>query len=123
MFPTENQIVAAAIKTMTAAAAKCGFEPAGGCCAYFAPSAPGIVPPQHIGKVWAIMLFQGERDQYANAVAWGKAQGPLQAQVRQSGKYDDVVAEGRQLVASKQANGYRAGYAEMLAEFGQPGER
>ena len=45
MFPTETQIIAAAIETMTTVAAGQGFEPDGCCCAYFASSAPGIVPP------------------------------------------------------------------------------
>ena len=120
MFPTETQIIAAAIETMTAVAAGQGFEPDGCCCAYFAPSAPGIVPPRHIGKVWAIMLCRGGNDKYANVIAWGKVQGPLRARVLEPGDCDPVVAEGKRLTAAKQARGYRAGYAEMLAECGRP---
>ena len=120
MFPTETQIIAAAIETMTAVAAGQGFEPDGCCCAYFAPSAPGIVPPRHIGKVWAIMLFRGKGDRYANVIAWGKVQGPLRARMLELGDYDAVVAEGKRLIAAKRARGYRAGYAEMLAECGLP---
>ncbi|MDY7076580.1 MAG: hypothetical protein SXV54_06600 [Chloroflexota bacterium] len=120
MFPTETQIIAAAIETMTAVAAGQGFEPDGGCCAYFAPSAPGIVPPRHIGKVWAIKLFRGKDDKYANVIAWGKVQGPLRARVLEPGDCDPVVAEGKRLTAAKQARGYRAGYAEMLTECGLP---
>ena len=120
MFPTETQIIAAAIETMTAVAAGQGFEPDGCCCAYFAPSAPGIVPPRHIGKVWAIMLCRGGNDKCANVIAWGKVQGPLRARVLEPGDCDPVVAEGKRLTAAKQARGYRAGYVEMLAECGRP---
>ncbi len=120
MFPTETQIIAAAIETMTAVAAGQGFEPGGGCCAYFAPTAPGIVPPRHVGKVWAITLFRGGHDKYANVIAWGKVQGPLRARTLEPGEYDVVVAEGKRLIAAKQARGYRAGYADMLAECGRP---
>jgi len=118
-FPTETQIIAAVIETMTAAAAEQDLEPHGGCCAYFAPSAPGIVPPRHIGKVWAIMLFRGGDGKYANVIAWGKVQGPLRARMLEPGDYDAVVAEGKRLIGAKQARGYRAGYAEMLAEPGR----
>ncbi|MBN1179928.1 MAG: hypothetical protein JXD18_12005 [Anaerolineae bacterium] len=123
MFPTESQVIAAAVEEMTAAAAAQGFQPDGGCWrtgtvrAYFAPSEAGIVPPRHVGKVWAIVLARRD-DEYANVVAWGKVQGPLQARVREPGGYDAVVAEGKRLVAEKQARGYRSGYAEMLAEQG-----
>jgi predicted DNA-binding WGR domain protein len=119
MFPAEDRVIAAAIETMTAVAAGRGFEPDGGCRAYFAPSAPGIVPPRHIGKVWAIMLFRGGDGEYANVIAWGKVQSPMRVRVREPGDYDAVVAEGERLIAGKQARGYRAGYAEMLAECGR----
>jgi predicted DNA-binding WGR domain protein len=108
MFPTESQVIAAAQ----------GFTPDGGCCAYFAPSEAGIVPPRHVGKVWAIMLVR-RGDEYANVVAWGKVQGPLRARLREPGGYDAAVAEGRRLVAEKQARGYRSRYAEMLAGQGR----
>jgi hypothetical protein len=109
MFPTESRVIAAAQ----------GFMPDGGGsrCAYFAPSEAGIVPPRHVGKVWAIMLVR-RGDEYANVVAWGKVQGPLQARLREPGGYDVIVAEGKRLVAEKQARGYCSGYAQMLAEQG-----
>jgi hypothetical protein len=105
---------------MAAAAAAKGFVHDGGCCAFFAPSAAGIVPPRHVGKMWGVMIFRDpeQEGQYANVIAWGKAQGPLWAKLLDAGDYENVLAQGRRLVAARRASGYVESYAAMRAEFG-----
>ena len=64
------------------------------------------------------MICRGGHDKYAIAIAWGKVQGLLRAQMLEPGAYDVVVAESKRLIAGKQTRGYRPGYADMLAECG-----
>ena len=114
----ESQAVRAVTGAMIEAATRQGLTPDGGCCAYFAPSECGIAPPEHLGKVWAIMLFRSpDGKQYANVVAWGKVQWPPQVKVHALGSFSAVVEQGRKLTREKARKGYCDSYSLMRARW------